>query len=309
MSQPIHVEYGYSKNGITYYVCHNPNNGAIKHVAKSELIKNLHIVHINSFDVKLRGIYDIVRFDDSPVEIRNIENNSPVISNIDGDFSISNKYHMTVEQNIFVAKRNIIDYIWKSAKLEGLAVTYPDTEAIYNGSLVSGVSVDDVLTINNLKHAWRFVLETISYPIDYPFICKINQLIGEGGLIHGAGYLRTLPVTIGGTAWIPPIPDEFVVKNEISSSCLLENSTDRAITLMLYLMRKQAFIDGNKRTAMLAGNHVMIANGVGIISVPIEYQKQFTTLLIRYYETGEMVVIKKFVFDNCIDGIRFNEGG
>jgi len=40
------------------------------------------------------------------------------------------KFHMTVEQNIFVAKRNIVDYIWKSARLEGLAVTYPDTEAI-----------------------------------------------------------------------------------------------------------------------------------------------------------------------------------
>ncbi len=34
------------------------------------------------------------------------------------------KYHMTREENIFVAKRNIVDYIWKSARLEGLAVTY-----------------------------------------------------------------------------------------------------------------------------------------------------------------------------------------
>ncbi len=46
------------------------------------------------------------------------------------------KYHMTRDENIFVAKRNIIDYIWKSAKLEGLAVTYSDTEAIYNGMSV-----------------------------------------------------------------------------------------------------------------------------------------------------------------------------
>lgn len=48
------------------------------------------------------------------------------------------KYHMTREENIFVAKRNIVDYIWKSARLEGLAVTYPDTEAIYNGMSVQG---------------------------------------------------------------------------------------------------------------------------------------------------------------------------
>lgn len=40
------------------------------------------------------------------------------------------KYNLSVDENIFVAKRNIIDYIWKSAKLEGLAVTFPETEAI-----------------------------------------------------------------------------------------------------------------------------------------------------------------------------------
>ena len=57
---------------------------------------------------------------------------------------MQSKYHMTVEQNVFVAKRNIVDYIWKSAHLEGLAVTYPDTEAIFNGLSVAGVSVKAV---------------------------------------------------------------------------------------------------------------------------------------------------------------------
>jgi len=36
------------------------------------------------------------------------------------------------------------------------------------------------------------------------------------------------------------------------------------------------FLDSNKRTGMLAGNHVMIANGAGIISIPIEHQREFT---------------------------------
>ena len=55
------------------------------------------------------------------------------------------KYNMTREQNIFVAKRNIVDYIYKSAKLEGLGVTYPDTETIYNGMSAPGVKVEDVI--------------------------------------------------------------------------------------------------------------------------------------------------------------------
>ena len=49
------------------------------------------------------------------------------------------KYHMTREETLFVVRRNIVDYIWKSARLEGLTVTYPDTEAIYNGMSVQGV--------------------------------------------------------------------------------------------------------------------------------------------------------------------------
>ncbi len=50
--------------------------------------------------------------------------------------SFERKYNLTVDENIFIAKRNIIDYIWKSAKLEGLSVTFPDTEAIFNGNQI-----------------------------------------------------------------------------------------------------------------------------------------------------------------------------
>ena len=215
------------------------------------------------------------------------------------------KYRMTVEQNIFVAKRNIIDYIWKSAKLEGLAVTYPDTEAIYNGMSVSGVKVSDIIAVNNLKHAWQFVLENLSYPIDYPYICKINQLVGGDNLIINAGFLRKVPVTIGGTSWRPDIPIESQIKEELSGIHHIENPTDRAITLMLYLMRKQMFLDGNKRTAMLVGNQVMISSGCGVISVSIEQQREFTTMLVQFYESNDMEPLKAFVYDYCIDGIAF----
>ena len=215
------------------------------------------------------------------------------------------KYRMTVEQNIFVARRNIIDYIWKSAKLEGLAVTYPDTEAIYNGMSISGVKVSEIIAVNNLKHAWRFVLENLSCPIDYSYICKINQLVGGDYLIINAGFLRKVPVTIGGTSWQPEIPIESQIKEELSGIYGIENSTDKAITLMLYLMRKQMFLDGNKRTSMLAGNQIMISSGCGIISVPIERQRDFTIMLVQFYESNDMEPLKAFVYDYCIDGIEF----
>lgn len=217
------------------------------------------------------------------------------------------KYHMTVEQNIFVAKRNIVDYIWKSARLEGLAVTYPDTEAIFNGLSVAGVAVKDIVAVNNLKHAWQFVLDSLDYPVDYPFICHINRLVGGDNLVYHAGFIRNVPVTIGGTSWKPEMPIESQIKEDLLAIRAMPEPTDRALTIMLYIMRKQMFLDGNKRTAMLAGNAEMISSGCGIISVPIELQRDFTMLLIKYYESGDMTEIKDFLYQGCIDGIEFPE--
>lgn len=215
---------------------------------------------------------------------------------------MNNKYNMTVEDNVFLAKRNIIDIIWKSARLEGLNVTFPDTEAIYNGLVISNIRVDTVIAINNLKHAWQFVLDNIDYQLDYPYVCKINQYVCNN-LISNAGFIRNYPVSIGGTRWKPELPIESKIKEEINDIMQIENPTDRAITMMLALMRRQMFGDGNKRTGMLAANQIMISNGVGVISIPIELQREFSNILVNYYETNDMIEIKDFIYNSCIEGI------
>lgn len=221
--------------------------------------------------------------------------------------TFSDKYSMSVEQNIFVAKRSVIDYIWKSANLEGISVTYPQTDAIYNGLSVANMKVDDIVAINNLKKAWRFILETVDYPTDYALICKINQYVGGNNLVYNAGRLRTVPVNMGGTTWKPDFPIESQIKEELSEILGNEENsvTKTSITLMLYCMRKQMFLDGNKRTSMLAANHYMITHGAGIIEVPLPAQPVFKELLIKYYETNDMTDIMRFIYDNCIDGIQF----
>jgi Fic family protein len=214
---------------------------------------------------------------------------------------------MTLEQNIFVAKRNIVDYIWKSAHLEGLSVTYLDTDAIYNGMSGTNIPVAEIIAVNNLKHAWQFVLENTDYPCDYPFICRINKLIGGDTLIINAGFIRKVPVSIGGTTWQPGMPIESQIKEELSDVLGIVNPTERGITLMLYIMRKQMFLDGNKRTAQIAANHVMITSGSGVLSIPIVEQPKFLKLLEQFYESGNMEEIKEFVYDKCIDGIEFGQ--
>jgi hypothetical protein len=217
-----------------------------------------------------------------------------------------NKFNMSVEENIFVAKRNLVDYIYKSARLEGLGVTFPDTEAIVNGGKIQGLSSDEIVAVNNLKHAWQFVLDNTEYPTEYPLICEINRIVGAN-LFYNAGMIRNIPVSVGGTDWKPPLPIEVDIKDDIKAALGIENTTERSIALMLLIMRRQIFIDGNKRTAMLAANHQMIQNGNGIISIPAECVTEFSKKLIAYYNSGSMEDIKQYVFDVAIDGLEMEK--
>lgn len=217
---------------------------------------------------------------------------------------MQDKYNMTLEQNIFVAKRNIVDYIWKSAHLEGIDVTFPETQKIYDGGNVGRLRVDEIVTINNLKHAWQFVLSTIEQDIDFKYLCSINALVGSN-IIENAGNLRSGNVKIGGTEWKPLLPDKDRFEDDLYKISQMKNATERAIEIMAYTMKSQLFWDGNKRTAMLFANHEMIKNGVGIISIPIDIKDEFGKELVKYYETNNIKDLKQFVYDNCIDGIEF----
>ncbi|CAM3073381.1 Fic family protein [Streptobacillus felis] len=218
---------------------------------------------------------------------------------------LKDKYSMTLEENIFVVKRNLVDYLWKSANLEGIAVTFPQTEIIYEGMSVSGLRIKDINSITNLKHAWQFILDNIDIPLDFKFISQVNKIVGEYNVVPYAGDIRKSDVTMGGTSWKPEIPIKEVIEHNLIEFEKIENVTDRALTIMLYLMRTQIFYDGNKRTSMLIANLILIQNGRGVISIPIEHQEIFRELLIKFYETNNMDEIKKFLYQNCIDGINF----
>lgn len=115
---------------------------------------------------------------------------------------MENKYNLTREQNIFVAKRNIVDYIWKSANLEGIIVTYSETKTIYDGGIVDGLTVNDVVAINNLKYAWQFILEEEIKDYDFKVLCHLHKLTCDKLVLdQELGRIRTTPVNIGGTSW------------------------------------------------------------------------------------------------------------
>lgn len=220
---------------------------------------------------------------------------------------MKDKFNLTREQNVFIAKRNIVDYIWKSANLEGIAVTYPETQIIYDGGVVNGLTVSEVIAINNLKYAWEFILENKDIEYDYKSLCKLHKLITEK-LVYNPGVIRTTPVNIGGTSWKPEFPIESKIKEELDE--LLnqkeKTKTEIAIEIMLFIMRRQMFLDGNKRVANLFANKIMIDNGCGIITISQENQSVFFEKLIKFYETGDNLDLKNWLYETSIDGIDLN---
>lgn len=219
---------------------------------------------------------------------------------------MKNIFNLTREQNVFIAKRNIVDYIWKSANLEGIGVTYPETQAIYDGGIVNGLTVDKVITINNLKYAWQFILENESTDYDFKTLCHLHKLTCDKLVLdQSLGTLRTTPVNIGGTSWKPQFPIESQIKEELETMLNQpeKTKTEIAIEIMLWIMRRQMFIDGNKRVGMLFANKIMIDNGCGIITISQDNQPTFFEKLIKFYESGDNTDLKQWIYETSIDGI------
>ncbi len=220
---------------------------------------------------------------------------------------LKDKYNMTNEENILYAKRNIVDSIWKSANLEGIPVTFPETQAIYDGLNVGHLRIDEIQAINNLKHAWQYIIYSMNSSINLKFIESIHAFVGAN-IVEQPGKLRIYDVSMGGTNWNPELPSEEKINDLIdkyNNELDKGNITDAIFTFMCKLMKMQAFNDGNKRTSMLAANHQLIKYGKGIISISDENRIEFGTKLIEYYEDESKIEnLKKFLYEKCLDGIK-----
>lgn len=214
------------------------------------------------------------------------------------------QYHMTVQQNVFLAKRNIVDYIYSSAKLEGCNVTFPETQTILEGVNVGAVKLDDIQTILNLRDAWRFVLSTVDSDFNLEYVCKINEHVSRNESLHW-GALRTGKVGISGTGYVPPVPDRAGVERRLAELAGIRSATERAIAYFLWACRAQLFWDGNKRTSTIAANKILISAGEGILTIRDTQLMEFNRRLLEYYDTGDAAVIDLWLYENCIDGIEF----
>ena len=206
-----------------------------------------------------------------------------------------------VLNNIAFARANMKTNIYDQAVLEGVATSFPQTEEIIENGKVSGMTASDVQKILNLKHAWEFILDrdVVASRSDYYMLSHIAKLVNEGFFAEG-GRIRGVPVSIGGSSYVPPLPIEHDVKDAIREIATQDSEAiDVAIRLCLYCMKTQVFLDGNKRAAVIFANHYLIAHGGGFLVIPEKEVPEFKRLLVKFYEGEDIAVISTFMKERC----------
>ena len=228
-------------------------------------------------------------------EIRNIEKQLAAVGYVEDGLTAD------VINNIAFARAHMKMNIYDQAVLEGVATSFPQTEEIIENGKVFGMNATDVQKILNLKHAWEFILDrdVVASRSDYYMLSYIARLVNEGFFAEG-GRIRGVPVTIGGSSYIPPLPNEIDVKNKIRE---ITEANDEiiniAINLCLYCMKTQIFLDGNKRASVIFANHYLIAHGGGFLVIPEKEVPEFKKLLVKYYEGEDRSAIVAFMKERC----------
>lgn len=215
------------------------------------------------------------------------------------------KHHFTPNQNNRFAQVNLTKLVHTSARFEGVNTTLSQTQKIMDGVSVKGVPNEDVLTIINLEQGWQYVIIQ-NEPLTLGMEKHINKIVAaEDALVPGELRQGQGGISLGqGVFFEPPLIEEQQEDNFLQD--VLANTeitvTDKALTVMYHNMRQQIFWDGNKRTAVLSANKVMIAGGAGLINVPLNKWDVWNKLISDYYQTSDISTIKQWTYEHAIQG-------
>lgn len=217
-----------------------------------------------------------------------------------------NKHKLTLKENIFLAKNQLVGTIYKQARMENINITFPQTKVIFEQGVVNNINVSDIEKIVNLKRAWYRLLDTIGEPLSLEYIQKIHYDISLGEALV-SGELRNGTVTVTGTNFVPDIPTRQDFLDFLDRIQNIENPIDRALEYIAVGIRNQYFWECNKRTSFLIGNKILIENGCGIVAVPendlVEYNEKLTEL----FDNNNKEDFKCFLYNKAMVSIAFKE--
>lgn len=207
---------------------------------------------------------------------------------------------LTRKQNIFLAKKTFTELVFNTAYIEGCNVTFPQTQTIIDGAVVSGISVDDIQTVLNLRDGWRFIISSVDEPLTLEYICRVNEYVSRNESLEW-GVLRKGAVGVG--EFIPTIPVREKVLEEIDRINGIKQSVERALEYFAYACKQQLFWDGNKRTSTMVASKILIESGEGILTIGKDNAEEFNTALNNWYLKNELQPLKDCLY-KCIKTLQ-----
>lgn len=212
-------------------------------------------------------------------------------------------------------KQMISEFVYDMGNLENNPFTFPEVQTLLDGITVGGHKLSDQNQILNIKSSWDYVVNlsrTNSLELNKEVICDIHSKVAKDEALI-VGDFRKGNIGIAGTVEYKCINYEDleeVFKADIDKINSIDNLLERAIILNLWLSYCKFFYDGNKRTARLSSNLILLSNDIGVLSIPARYKVEYNKLMLDFYETLEADEVIKFILEKCItffDGFNYKK--
>lgn len=194
-----------------------------------------------------------------------------------------------------------IDLSWKSSQIEGNTYSLLETERLLRESKTAdGKTKEEAVMLLNHKDALRFILDHPDYlqHLTLSHIEDIHQLLTKELSVDRG--IRRRRVGITGTNY-RPLENEFQIREAMHDTCNLINNTEsifeKALLSLVLLSYIQAFADGNKRTARITSNAILIANGYCPLSFRTVDSIDYKKAMLIFYEQNNLYAFKKIFME------------
>ena len=201
-----------------------------------------------------------------------------------------------------------VDLSWKSSQIEGNTYSLLETERLLKDKqTASGKTKEEAIMLLNHKDALDFVLDVPDClkELSVHRIEDIHSILTkELGVDRNIRHRR---VGITGTNY-RPLDNEFQIREALEDTCTLVNGKDnvfeKAILTLVLLSYIHAFVDGNKRTARITSNAILIANGYCPISFRTVDSIDYKKAMLMFYEQNNIAAFKKIFIEQFLFAVK-----